>query len=100
MGSVDMLRAWLTGLWNIIAVPTSLTATGAVIQYLRPGLNVAIWIADFATVVIAINVLHVGIFGEIEFWAGGIKVCIMVILIQTCFIIDVGRDFSHYTKAR
>jgi amino acid transporter len=47
--------------WNyffkyIIAIPTSLTATGAVIQYLRPGLNVAIWIADFATVVIAINV--------------------------------------------
>lgn len=103
-----------------MAAPTNLTAAGLVIQYWRPDLNVAIWIAVFATVVIAINVsrcqkrldvnnsdhlllrilkvLHVRIFGEIEFWAGGIKVCIMVILILTCFIIAVGGGPNHYAS--
>lgn len=51
--------------WNyffkyIIAAPTNLTAAGLVIQYWRPDLNVAIWVAIFAILVIAINVRSLG----------------------------------------
>jgi amino acid transporter len=58
--SADCDFRFATG-WNyffkyIIAAPTNLTAAGLIIQYWRPDLNVAIWIAVFAIVVIFINV--------------------------------------------
>jgi amino acid transporter len=53
--------------WNyffkyIIATPTNLTAAGLIIQYWRPDLNVAIWIAVFSVLVILINVGRLAIY--------------------------------------
>ena len=47
--------------WNYffkyaIATPTNLTAAGLVVRYWAPGLNVAIWITVFASVVLSVNV--------------------------------------------
>jgi amino acid permease len=47
--------------WNyffkyIIAAPTNLTAAGLVIEYWRPDLSVAIWIAVFGVIVVTVNV--------------------------------------------
>ncbi|KAJ5981100.1 hypothetical protein N7481_008398 [Penicillium waksmanii] len=99
---VDPALGFATG-WNyffkyIIAAPTNLTAAGLVIEYWRPDLNVAIWIAVFGVVVVTINLFNVRVFGEIEFWAGGIKVCIMIILILTCFIVAVGGGPNHHVS--
>ncbi|CAG8947945.1 unnamed protein product [Penicillium salamii] len=86
--------------WNyffkyIVAAPTNLTAAGLVIQYWRPDLNVAIWVAVFAVVVIAANAMPVRVFGEVEFWAALYKTLVMIIMILACFIIAVGGNPDH-----
>lgn len=58
--SVDLVTRFATG-WNyflkyIIATPTNLTATGLILQYWRPDLNVAIWITVFGVLIITVNV--------------------------------------------
>lgn len=58
--SVDGENRFATG-WNyffkyIMATPTNLTATGLILQYWRPDLNVAIWITVFGILIITVNV--------------------------------------------
>ncbi|KAH8888955.1 hypothetical protein GQ53DRAFT_795424 [Thozetella sp. PMI_491] len=96
---VDPAFGYATG-WNyffkyIIATPTNLTASGLIIQYWRPDLNVAIWIAIFAVFIITINVLHVQSLGETEFWFSCIKVIVMTSVIMICFIISLGGGPNH-----
>ncbi|KAL4970669.1 amino acid permease/ SLC12A domain-containing protein [Aspergillus stella-maris] len=97
---VDPAFGFATG-WNyfmkyLIATPTNLTAAGLVVQYWRPDLNVAIWIAVFGTAIIIINLLPVSNFGEMEFWLGVIKVLVMTIVILVCLIIALGGGPNHH----
>ncbi|KAH6887601.1 amino acid permease/ SLC12A domain-containing protein [Thelonectria olida] len=96
---VDPAFGFATG-WNyyfkyIIAAPTNLTATGLIIQYWRPDLNVAIWITVFGAAIIVINVMHVNTLGETEFWLGTAKVLIMTTLILTTFVCAMGGGPNH-----
>ncbi|KAM5352920.1 hypothetical protein ACJ41O_005642 [Fusarium nematophilum] len=96
---VDPALGFATG-WNyffkyIIATPTNLTASGLVIQYWRPDLNVAIWITVFGIVIVTVNVLHVNSFGETEFWLGLAKVLIMTTLILSTFVVALGGGPNH-----
>ncbi|KAF1934922.1 hypothetical protein EJ02DRAFT_439571 [Clathrospora elynae] len=96
---VDPAFGFATG-WNYffkycMAMPTNLTAAGLVIQYWRPDLNVAIWIAVFAVIIISINVLHVSAFGETEFCLGAAKVIIMIMIMTTCLVIALGGGPNH-----
>ncbi|KAL4875268.1 amino acid permease/ SLC12A domain-containing protein [Aspergillus karnatakaensis] len=97
---IDPAFGFATG-WNyalsyIMATPTNLTAAGLVVRYWRPDLNVGIWIAVFAVVIITINVLPVKNFGETEFWLGLCKVIVMTILILTCLVIALGGGPNHH----
>jgi amino acid transporter len=54
------LGSYATG-WNYffkyaIVLPNNLTAAGIIIQYWRPDLNTAIFVASFTVVIVAINV--------------------------------------------
>lgn len=54
------MDSYATG-WNYflkyaIVLPNNLTAAGIIIQYWRPDLNVAIFVATFSVVIIIINV--------------------------------------------
>ncbi|KAF3025590.1 hypothetical protein E8E14_012176 [Neopestalotiopsis sp. 37M] len=95
---VDPALGYATG-WNYffkyaIVLPNNLTAAGIIIQYWRPDLNVAIFVAVLTVVIIAINVLHVSWFGEAEFWMSTVKLAVLVTLILTCFIISLGGQPS------
>ncbi|KAJ5088422.1 hypothetical protein N7456_012038 [Penicillium angulare] len=97
---VDPAFGFATG-WNyffkyLIAAPTNLTAAGLVVQYWRPDLNVAIWIAVFGIAVVSVNVLPVKNFGETEFWLGMIKVVVMFTVIIVCLVIALGGGPNHY----
>ncbi|KAJ3523813.1 hypothetical protein NM208_g8688 [Fusarium decemcellulare] len=97
---VDPAFGFATG-WNyfikyIVVTPTNLTAAGLVIQYWRPDLNVAIWVATFGAAIIIINILHVNSFGETEFWFGLCKIIVMTTMILTCLIISLGGGPNHY----
>ncbi|KAH7254648.1 amino acid permease/ SLC12A domain-containing protein [Fusarium solani] len=96
---VDPAFGFATG-WNyflkyIVATPTNLTATGLILQYWRPDLNVAIWITVFGVLIITVNVLHVNSFGETEFWLGLCKVLIMTTLIISTLVVALGGGPNH-----
>lgn len=86
--------------WNYfftyaIVLPNNLTAAGLIIQYWRPDLNVAIWVTVFAVLVISINVLHVGSFGEAEFVLSTIKIITLVTVMITCLVVSLGGAPAH-----
>ncbi|KAK6225248.1 hypothetical protein QIS74_01295 [Colletotrichum tabaci] len=86
--------------WNyffkyLIATPVNLTACGMIIQFWRPDLNVAIWIATFGVLILLVNLSHVNVFGETEFYLSCIKVVTIVGLILVCFIISAGGSPSR-----
>ncbi|KGO42315.1 Amino acid/polyamine transporter I [Penicillium expansum] len=94
-----MTAIFATG-WNYflkyaIVLANNLTAAGLVIQCWRPDLNVAIWVTVFAVVVISINVLHVGSFGEAEFMLSSIKIIALIVAMLTCLIVSLGRSPNH-----
>ncbi|KZF19427.1 dicarboxylic amino acid permease [Xylona heveae TC161] len=96
---VDPALGFATG-WNYffkyaIVLANNLTAAGLVIQYWRPDLSVAIWVTVFAAVVISINVLHVGSFGEAEFILSSIKIIAILIAMLTCLIVSLGGAPNH-----
>ncbi|KAH7153367.1 amino acid permease/ SLC12A domain-containing protein [Dactylonectria macrodidyma] len=95
---VDPALGFATG-WNYflkyaIVLPNNLTAAGIIIQYWRPDLNVAIFIVTFTVAIIVVNVLHVSIFGEAEFWLSTVKLIVIIMLILTCFTISLGGQPS------
>ena len=57
---VDPAMGFATG-WNyffkyVIVLPNNLTATGIILSYWVPNLNVSVWIVVFGLVIIALNV--------------------------------------------
>ncbi len=40
----------------VIVLPNNLTATGIILQYWRPDINVSVWIVVFGVCIIAVNV--------------------------------------------
>ncbi|GME76082.1 unnamed protein product [Ambrosiozyma monospora] len=56
-----------------LTIPSEITAASFVIQYWNDKVNVAVWITIFWISIVALNFLAVGVFGEVEFWIGSIK---------------------------
>ena len=54
-----MCDSFATG-WNyffkyVIVLPNNLTATGIILQYWRPDINVSVWIVVFGVCIVALN---------------------------------------------
>ncbi|KAH8898347.1 hypothetical protein GQ53DRAFT_742417 [Thozetella sp. PMI_491] len=91
---VDPAMGFATG-WNyffkyVIVLPNNLTATGILIQFWRPDLNVSIWIVTFGICIVALNLIHVRFFGEAEFWMSLVKALVICVLILVCFVVALG----------
>ncbi|KAK2806729.1 hypothetical protein FQN50_005724 [Emmonsiellopsis sp. PD_5] len=87
-----------------ILVPNEITAAAMVIEYWHPGVHVAVWITIMMVVIILLNVLPVGWYGESEFWFAGVKVIALIGLLLLSFILFWGGGPSrqrlgfHYWK--
>ncbi|CAI7583200.1 unnamed protein product [Penicillium discolor] len=77
-----------------------LTATGTIIQYWDPSLNIAIFIGVFWVLITAMNFLPVNFYGEIEFWFSTIKVATVIGFIIFAICIDVGVGEQGYLGFR
>ncbi|KDN52436.1 amino acid permease [Tilletiaria anomala UBC 951] len=75
--------------WSIV-LPAELSAAAVLIGYWAPDMNPAIWVAILLVLVVVINFLGAGAYGEAEFWFASIKVITIVGLIILSFLIDVG----------
>ncbi|KAJ5084941.1 hypothetical protein NUU61_009520 [Penicillium alfredii] len=71
-----------------------LTATGTIIQYWDPTLNIAIFIGVFWVLITALNFLPVNFYGELEFWFSTIKVATVIgfMIFAICVDCGVGRQ--------
>lgn len=70
----------------IVVLANNLTASGIILQYWLPHLNVGIWITVFAPPVILINLFHVRVFGETQYVSGVLKLLVMAMLIISCLV--------------
>ncbi|KAJ5579643.1 Arginine permease CAN1 [Penicillium hispanicum] len=73
-----------------------LTATGTIIQYWDPSLNIAIFIGVFWVLITALNFLPVGFYGELEFWFSTIKVVTVIGFMIFAICVDAGVGKQGY----
>jgi amino acid transporter len=73
-----------------------LTATGTIIQYWDPSLNIAIFIGVFWVFITAMNFLPVNFYGELEFWFSTVKVATVIGFMIFAICIDVGVGDQGY----
>ncbi|MDO7906267.1 S-methylmethionine permease [Paenibacillus sp. JX-17] len=82
--------AWLYWLTWTVALGSEFTAAGLLMQRWFPTIEVWIWSALFAIVILFVNVLTVRFFAESEFWFSAIKVLAIVVFI----IVGAGAMFG------
>jgi amino acid transporter len=86
-----------------ILVPNEITAAALVIDYWSPNVHVAVWITIFLVVIVLLNVMPVGVYGESEFYFAGIKVIALLGLLILAVVLFFGggpgpRLGFHYWK--
>ncbi|OAQ89465.1 dicarboxylic amino acid permease [Purpureocillium lilacinum] len=74
----------------VVLLANNLTASGLIMQYWLPHINVGVWVITFAVPIICINFCPVRVFGEVEFVSSIIKTLVIVGLMLVCLIIDLG----------
>ncbi|KAI9365528.1 amino acid permease [Zopfochytrium polystomum] len=80
------------GPWSL---PAELSAAMLLVHYWTTAVNDAVWIAIFLAVVVAINFMSSGVYGEFEFWFASIKVLAVITLIITGIVITAGGGPNH-----
>jgi AAT family amino acid transporter len=88
---------------QLIAVGSQILAVSIYCRYWLPGVPSWVWIAVFSLILIMINTLQVGNFGEFEFWFSLVKiVAIVLFLIFGCALfagIGITRhSLANYTS--
>ncbi|KAL4805333.1 amino acid permease/ SLC12A domain-containing protein [Aspergillus unguis] len=87
-----------------ILVPYEIVAASLVIDYWPNSVPLAVWITIMVVVIVILNYLPVGIYGETEFWFSGIKIITLIGLLILSFILFWGggpnrqRLGFHYWK--
>nr|POE49311.1 arginine permease [Quercus suber] len=94
--SLGFAMGWIYFFSWAITNALELTATGLIIQYWAPELNIGIFIGVFWTVITALNFLPVSFYGEIEFYFSMIKVLTVIGFIIFAICIDAGAGQHGY----
>ncbi|KAI0743645.1 amino acid permease/ SLC12A domain-containing protein [Daedaleopsis nitida] len=80
--------------WSLL-LPAELSAASVVISYWNTSVNPAIWVTMCLAVVVIINVLGAGAYGESEFIFSSIKVITVSGLIILGIVLDLGGGPNH-----
>ncbi|KAH7924877.1 hypothetical protein BV22DRAFT_1119908 [Leucogyrophana mollusca] len=96
---VDPALSFATG-WNywynwLVTGPGELSAASVIISYWDKTTNPSVWIVVCAIVVITINMLGAGAYGEAEFVFASIKVLTITGLIILGIVLDLGGGPNH-----
>ncbi|KAK2461772.1 hypothetical protein APHAL10511_006235 [Amanita phalloides] len=96
---VDPALSFTMG-WNywynwVIVMPAELSAAAILISFWNRHINAAAWISVCFVVVVVINMLGSGAYGEAEFWFASIKVITVTGLIILGIVIDLGGAPNH-----
>ena len=90
--SLGSALAWMYWFSYGITLPTEISAGSLVVSYWDPNqtINPSAWITILMVVCVGVNFMPVRFYGEIEFWFALLKVIVVIMLIITMLIIDVG----------
>ena len=69
------------GLVQIIAIGAEVTAVAIYFQFWFPSIPQWVWVCGVSLGVVCINALHVGNFGEFEYWFSWVKVAAIIVFI-------------------
>lgn len=85
--------------WSAIvfAVGTEVTAVAVYMRYWFSGVPGWLWIVGFSSILIAVNVLNVKVFGAVEYSLSTLKVTAIIVFILLGGWIVAGTGFSNYT---
>lgn len=72
--SLGFSMGWIYWFNWAITFALELTASGLIIQYWVPNVNIGVLIGVFWAVITALNLMPVSVYGEIEFWFASVKV--------------------------
>ncbi|KAF9297209.1 hypothetical protein BGZ74_009968 [Mortierella antarctica] len=84
----------------IITVTIEVTAAGMILQYWWPNLKMWISALIFIVILVAITLLGVKAFGELEYWFSMIKVLTCVIFIIVGILVDLGATGGEFIGGR
>lgn len=88
--SMGFALGWMYWYFCVITVPAEITASGVIIDYWNPPVNVGVWIAIMIVVIVALNFFPVSVYGETEFWFASFKVFGIIGLIMMAIVITSG----------
>jgi amino acid transporter len=94
--SLSFAMGWIYWFSWAITFALELTASGLIIQYWAPDLNIGIFVGVFFVVISALNYLPVSFYGEIEFWFASIKVITVIGFLIFAICIDAGAGQNGY----
>ncbi|CAL1705952.1 unnamed protein product [Somion occarium] len=80
--------------WTVI-LPAEISAAAVIVNFWDKSVNNAVWITVFLIVVILINILGAGAYGEAEFVFASIKVITIIGLIILGIVLDLGGGPNH-----
>ena len=92
--SLGFAMGWIYWFSWAITFALELTASGLIIQYWAPDLNIGIFIGVFWIVITLLNFLPVNFYGEIEFYFASIKVLTIIgfLIFGICINAGAGRQ--------
>lgn len=87
---------------QIIAIGGQIVAVAIYCRYWLPGTSSWVWIAGFSIILLIVNILNVGSFGESEYWFSLIKVLAICFLLVAGVVLFAGigtprRGLEAYT---
>ncbi|GAB7352439.1 hypothetical protein MBLNU459_g2855t1 [Dothideomycetes sp. NU459] len=94
--SLGFAMGWIYWFSWALTYALELTASGLIIQYWSPDLNIGIFIGVFWAVITAVNFLPVSFYGEIEFYFASIKVLTVLGFMIFAICIDAGAGQHGY----
>ena len=94
--SLGFAMGWIYWFSWAMTFALELTASGLIIQYWAPNLNVGIFIGTFWAAITALNFLPVSVYGEIEFYFAMIKVVTVIGFMIFAICIDAGAGQNGY----
>ncbi|KAI0697278.1 amino acid permease [Cytidiella melzeri] len=86
---------WIYWFNWIIVLPAELSAASVLVHFWTTKVNDAVWVTVFLVIIICINALGAGAYGEAEFAFASIKVITITGLIILGIVLDLGGGPNH-----
>lgn len=80
--SLSFMIGWLYWLSWVFSIGASLIAAGLITNEFFPSIDVWVWCAFFLLVLILINAMSAGAFGECEYWLAALKVFAIIFFVE------------------